>query len=443
LPQHANWRWKEADMATEVIMPKVDMVMETGTFFEWLKKEGEHVSKGDPLFVIETDKSAIEMESPADGILAGVRAKQNDVIPVTEVIAYILAPGESLPSKSIPQQVVTISAPTGARPSTAPEPAVVVAQAGMLEKVRVTPVARRLAKELHLDLTQMVGHGPRGRIHRADVLAFQQSHAAVERPQIPATPPAPVPAVPVVAPVSLRTSALIPLPDARQKQVIPLSGARKIIGERMAQSAFTAPHINLSLRVDMTEAIRLRERLLEPLKAQTGQRLSFTAILARAVATVLPRHPFMNASLTESSIILWEDIHLGIATSVEENLIVPVVREAQSKSLGQIVTALADLTDRARNRKLTPSEMTGSTFTISNLGMFGIETFTAIINPPEAAILAVGKMVDTPVAHEGQIVLRPMLELTACADHRISDGATVARFLADLKASLENPYLLI
>jgi pyruvate dehydrogenase E2 component (dihydrolipoamide acetyltransferase) len=425
-------------------MPKVGMVMETGTFVEWLKKEGEHVNKGDPLFVIETDKSAIEMESPADGILAGVRAKQSDIIPVTEVIAYILAPGESLPGKSIPQQVVTISAPLDARPSTTPEPAVVVAQAGELNKVRVTPVARRLAKELHLDLAQMVGHGPRGRIHKGDVLAFQQSHAAIEYLETPAvSPPAPLAAAPEAFPVQVRPSTTIPLPDARQKQVIPMAGARKIIGERMAQSAFTAPHINLSLRVDMTEAIRLRERLLEPLKAQTGQRLSYTAILARAVATVLPRHPYMNASLTESSIILWDDIHLGIATSVEENLIVPVVREAQSKSLGQIVTALADLTDRARNRKLTPSEMTGSTFTISNLGMFGIESFTAIINPPESAILAVGKMMDTPVAHEGQIVLRPMLELTACADHRISDGATVARFLADLKASLENPYLLI
>jgi pyruvate dehydrogenase E2 component (dihydrolipoamide acetyltransferase) len=426
-------------MATEVIMPKVDMVMETGTFFEWLKKEGEQVSKGDPLFVIETDKSSIEVESPGDGILAGVRAKQSDVIPVTEVIAYILAPGESLPSKSIPQQVVTISAPPEARLSSVPEPAVAVAQADVLDKVRVTPVARRLAKELHLDLTQMVGHGPRGRIHRADVLAFQQSHVAVERPQTPATPPVPVPA----APISVRPSASIPLPDARQRQVIPLAGARKIIGERMAQSAFTAPHINLSLRVDMTEAIRLRERLLEPLKVQTGQRLSFTAILARAVATVLPRHPYMNASLTESSIIQWEDIHLGIATSVEENLIVPVVREAQNKSLGQIVTALADLTDRARNRKLTPSEMTGSTFTISNLGMFGIESFTAIINPPEAAILAVGKMVDTPIKSGDGFEFRPMIQLTACADHRIVDGAGVARFLDELKSTLENPYLLI
>ena len=180
-----------------------------------------------------------------------------------------------------------------------------------------------------------------------------------------------------------------------------MAGARKIIAERMAYSAFTAPHINLSLRVDMTEAIRLRERVLEPLQAQTGQKVSFTAILARAVATVLPRHPYLNASLSDGNIILWDDIHLGIATSVEENLIVPVIREAQNRSLGQIVTALADLTERARNRHLKPAEMMGSTFTISNLGMFGIESFTAIINPPESAILAVGKMVDTPVAHEG------------------------------------------
>ena len=423
-------------MATEVIMPKVDMVMETGTFFEWLKKEGEHVNKGDPLFVTETDKSSIEVESPGDGILAGVRAKQGDVIPVTEVIAYILAPGEALPGKKIPEQVVTIAASEAVK---IPEPVVTYSAANPSDqgKVRVTPVARHLAEELHIDLTQIVGRGPRGRIHKADVLAFQQSHAAVECQETLAAP------APLAATVSNRPSISIPLPDARQKQVIPLSGARKIIGERMSQSAFTAPHINLSLRVDMTEVIRLRERLLEPLKAQTGQRLSFTAILARAVATVLPRYPYMNASLTESNIILWEDIHLGIATSVEENLIVPVVREAQSKSLGQIVTALADLTDRARNRKLIPSEMTGSTFTISNLGMFGIESFTAIINPPEAAILAVGKMVDTPVKSGDGFEFRPMIHLTACADHRIVDGAGVARFLDELKSTLENPYLLI
>lgn len=427
-------------MATEVIMPKVDMVMETGTFVEWLKKEGEHVNKGDPLFVIDTDKASIEMESPAEGVLSGVRAKFNDVIPVTEVIAYILAPGEALPVKSAPQPAAAAPAPEAVKVL---EPAVIVAGPPDGGKVRVTPVARRLAEELHIDLAQLAGRGPRGRIHKADVLAYQKSHPGAECTETTVAAPAVTSPAPVVVPMPTRSTASIPLPEARQKQAIPLAGARRIIAERMSHSAFSAPHINLSLRVDMTEAIRLRERLLDPIQAQTGQRVSYTAILARAVATVLPHHPAMNASITDENIIYWEDIHLGIATSVEENLIVPVIREAQSKSLGQIVTALADLTERARSRKLTPAEMTGSTFTISNLGMYGIESFTAIINPPESAILAVGKMVDTPVKTRDGFEFRPMIQLTACADHRIADGAGVARFLEELKSTLENPYLLI
>jgi len=433
-------------MATEVIMPKVDMVMEMGTFVEWLKKEGEHVNKGDPLFVIDTDKAAIEMESPGDGILAGVKAKLNDVIPVTEVIAYILAPGEALPGKAVkapPPQTVTILVPPTTKDLEAIPPATTVAKAVEPGKVRVTPVARRLAQELHIDLQQITGRGPRGRIHKEDVLAFQKSHAAVECPDVPEVNQEPKVAAPPVMSVPAALPLSMPLPDARRKQVIPLAGARKIIAERMAYSTSTIPHFTLSLRVDMTEAIRLREQVLEPLKIQTGQRVSFTAILARAVTTVLPHHPYMNASLSDGNIILWDDIHLGIATSVEENLIVPVVREAQCKNLGQIVTALADLTERARNRRLTPSEMTGSTFTISNLGMFGIESFTAIINPPESAILAVGKMVDTPVKTTGGFEFRPMMQLTASADHRILDGVGVARFLDELKSTLENPYLLI
>jgi pyruvate dehydrogenase E2 component (dihydrolipoamide acetyltransferase) len=416
-------------MATEVIVPKVDMVMETGTFVEWLIKEGGQVNKGDPLFVISTDKAAIEVESPADGVLAGATAKINDVIPVTEVIGYILGPGEALPAKASPKLGAATSTPAPVKTEAAVEVVSAVAVSSESDKVRATPVARRMAEKLGVDLAQILGRGPRGRIHKADILAFQKPVSAAS--------------VPIASTPSANLSGSIPLPDARRKQVIPLAGARKIISERLAYSAFTAPHINLSLRVDMTEAIRLREQVLEPLKTQTGQKVSFTAIIARAVASVLPRHPYLNASLSDGNIILWDDVHLGIATSVEENLIVPVIREAQSRNLGQIVTALADLTDRARSRRLTSAEMMGSTFTISNLGMYGIESFTAIINPPESAILAVGKMVDTPVAHEGQIVLRPMIEFTACADHRISDGATVARFLADLKAALENPYLLI
>jgi pyruvate dehydrogenase E2 component (dihydrolipoamide acetyltransferase) len=430
-------------MATEVIMPKVDMVMETGTFVEWLKKENEQVSKGDPLFVITTDKAAIEVEAPADGILVGITAQPDDIIPVTDVIAYIVAPGEALPAKAAPQIVAAGTVPSVAEIATIVEPVAIAAEAAEPGKVRITPIARRLAKELGVDLKQISGRGPRGRIHKADVLTFQKPQLSVE-PQrgpvpeptlvIPATPKLPAPAV---------SSPSIPLPEARRKKVIPLAGARKIISERMVYSAFTAPHINLSLHVDMTEAIRLRESVLEPLKAQTGQRVSYTAILARAVAFVLPRHPTLNASLDDGNLIFWEDIHLGIATNVEESLIVPVIREAQNKSLGQIVTILGDLTERARTQRLMPAEMSGSTFTISNLGMYGVESFNAIINPPESAILAVGKMVDTPVAYQNQIVLRPMMELTACADHRISDGATVARFLADLKNVLENPYLLV
>jgi pyruvate dehydrogenase E2 component (dihydrolipoamide acetyltransferase) len=433
-------------VATEVIMPKVDMVMETGTFVEWLKKEGDSVNKGDPLFIISTDKANIEIESPGDGVLAGLTAKINDVIPVTEVIAYLLTPGEALPAKAVPQPVVA-SLPSTAQAATAVDLAAAVVAAAEPGKVRATPLARRMARELGIDLTQVAGHGPRGRIHKTDVLSYQKPQPVVVQPLEPVAAPV-LPSggngsAPYAVSTSVSPAMTIPLPDARRKQVVPVAGPRKIIAERMVYSAFTAPHITLSLRVDMTEAVRLRERVLEPIKAQTGQRVSYTAILARAVATVLPRHPYLNASLSDGNIILWDDVHLGIATSVEENLIVPVIREAQSKSLGQIVAAMADLTDRARSRRLTPSEMTGSTFTISNLGMFGIESFTAIINPPEAAILAVGKMVDTPVAHEGQVVLRPLIELTVSADHRVSDGATVARFLADLKNSLENPYLLI
>jgi pyruvate dehydrogenase E2 component (dihydrolipoamide acetyltransferase) len=421
-------------MATEVIMPKVDMVMETGTFVEWLKNEGEHVSKGDPLFTIMTDKAAIDVEAPGEGVLAGLKAKLDDIIPVTEVIAYLLGPGEALPVETViqPQAVVTTSTPPTTEAVQVLEPATTVVEVVGLDKVRATPVARRMAEDLGVDLAQVQGRGPGGRIHKADILAYQEEQRST----------APVAELEVAASVPF-VSASVPLPNARQKKVVPLAGPRKIIAERMASSAFTAPHITLSLHVDMTEAIRLREQVLEPLKIQTGQRVSYTAILARAVATVLPRHPFMNASLANGNIILWEDIHLGIATSVEDNLMVPVIREAQCRSLGQIVTALADLTERARNRRLTSAEMTGSTFTISNLGMFGIESFTAIINPPESAILAVGRMMDTPVKSADGYVFRPMIQLTASADHRIVDGAGVARFLSDLKSTLENPYLLI
>ena len=245
-----------------------------------------------------------------------------------------------------------------------------------------------------------------------------------------------------IAAVAATTSGLR-LPPAKPRLITPLTGPRKIIAERMAYSAVTAPHITLSLRVDMSEARRLRAMTMDHIVQQTGQRLSFTAIVARAVAAVLPRHPYLNASLDGERVIAWEEVHLGIATSLEDYLVVPVIRDAHSKNLAELVAAMADLLERARARRLTPAEMSGSTFTISNLGMFGIESFTAIINPPETAILAVGQIVDTPVGSDGGVVLRPLMNLTLSVDHRVVDGAGGARFLSDLKTLLENPYLLI
>jgi len=413
-------------MATEVIMPKVDMVMETGTFVEWLKNEGERVEKGEPLFIVLTDKANIEIEAPASGVLAGVTAQPDDVIPVAEVIAYILEPGEPLPLE-------TRAPPEASSGLPLPEP-VTVAKAGPdVGKVRATPAARRLAAELGIELALVPGSGGRGRVHKNDVLAFaEQGETVREQPPI------------VKAPGTVMVAGVqVPLPNARQKQVVPLAGPRKIIAERMAYSAFTAPHITLSLRVDMSEATRLRDRAQDTIQEKTGYRLSFTAIVARAVAWVLPQHPYLNASLQGEEIIMWDDVHLGIATSLGDYLIVPVIQEAQAKNLEQIATALGDLVERARARRLTPAEMSGSTFTISNLGMFGIESFTAIINPPESAILAVGAIVDTMLSSGEGVEPRPMMNLTLSADHRVVDGAVAARFLAELKATLENPYLLI
>lgn len=433
-------------MAVEVILPKVDMVMETGTFAEWHKQEGQEVVKGEPLFTIITEKAAIEIEAPASGILAGVTAKPNDVIPVSETIAYILAPGERLPERQ--GSAIPISRVAGATVSTTPAKAMAIEAApsltAALGKVRASPVARRMAAEIGLDLNTLSGRGPRGRVQRADVVAAEQRMKQAQEVQ-PAT--AAVNMMPALVKENLKPDGIpalqVPLPEARRKEVVPLVGTRKIIAQRMAHSAATAPHIMLSLHVDMSEATRLRTRLLAKIEQNTGQRLSFTAILARAVAAVLPHHPFLNASLNGDEIICWEDVHLGIATSLKDYLIVPVIRQAQAKNLEQLVTALADLVERARSHRLSPAEMSGSTFTISNLGMFGIESFTAIINPPESAILAVGKIVERQVAGEDGLALKPMMNLTLSADHRVIDGAAAAGFLAELKATLENPYLLL
>lgn len=428
-------------MATEIIMPKVDMVMETGTFVEWLKKEGEQVNKGEPLFVILTDKATIECESPDTGTLAGITAKPDDVIPVTNVIGYILKAGEQLPKQAPPSPIPTAlpAMPQTKQPSqTSPAPLTELsipaspAESGL---IRATPLARTIAKEKGLDLSKIQGRGPRGRIYKADILesiAKTTGQATLGKTTAPSA-----------TPTFTSAGTSVPLPSAAIKERIPLKGPRAIIAQRMAQSFSTIPHLNETVNVDMSEIVRLRERTSPIIEAETGNKVSYTAILALAVAKILPVHATLNSSLSGSEIIIWDDVNLGIATSLEDYLIVPVIRQAQKMDLKSITGEMARLLEAARNKRLDPGEMTGSTFTITNLGMFGIESFTAIINPPEAAILAVGKMIDQPVVINNEISIRPMLNLTIAADHRINDGAKVAKFLMDLKGILENPYLLL
>jgi pyruvate dehydrogenase E2 component (dihydrolipoamide acetyltransferase) len=419
-------------MAVEIVMPKVDMVMEDGTFIAWLKQEGDFVNKGDPLFVIGTDKADIEVEAPASGQLAQLGAKADDVVAVSTIIGYIVQPGEG----AAPTQ--GDEPPTASRQPLPPTPARTPLgdngsrEPGNDQLVRATPLARAQARELGLDLAEVPGSGPRGRIHKADVeryVATQGRSAAIPtRAASDAGAP----------------GAEWPAPDstlhARRRE--PLKGARAIIAERMTLAS-TIPHIHLTIQVEMSEAARLRQRVNPVLEKSIGLKASYTAIIARAVAYLLPQHPYLNSSLVEDEIIQWEEVNLGIAANQGDHLVVPVIRNAHSLNLEKTVQEMGRLLDLTQKLKLPPADMKGSTFTISNLGMFGISSFTAIINPPEAAILAVGQIQETPVGRDGEVVLRPMLTLTLAADHRIVDGAAVARFLNDLKTILENPYLLI
>jgi pyruvate dehydrogenase E2 component (dihydrolipoamide acetyltransferase) len=424
-------------MATEIILPKVDMVMETGTFVEWLKKEGEAIQKGEALFVIQTDKAAIECEATESGILAGLTAKPDDVIPVTGVIGYILAPGEKFEAPAAVgkggARVAVGKVGPDSKESAKEDAPTERLSAETIEGIRLlraTPLARSLAHENGVDLSRVAGRGPRGRIYKSDVikaiesLPLKAGHAEV------------------LAPAPARVTPA-KLPDARIRERLPLKGARQIIAQRMSESWQSIPHINESISVNMAEIVRLREKVGPAIQEATGQKVTYTALIALAVARTLTRHPTLNSSLHGEEIILWQDVNLGLATSLEDYLIVPVIRQAQDKNLEAIVREMGRLLEAARSRKLEPVDMTGSTFTITNLGMFGIESFTAIINPPEAAILAVGKMVETPKAVDGQVVICPVVNLTVAADHRINDGVRVAKFLLDLKACLENPYLLL
>jgi len=398
-------------MATAVILPKLDEAMLTGTIVRWVREEGNWVEKGETILEIETEKVVFEIEAEESGILSRVMVKEGDEVPVGAIIAFILQPGEEAPE--VPEPAITAK---GEVPAAVPAASVKVPRAPKEAKaIKASPAARRIAKEHNnIDIATVKGTGPGGRVVREDVLrAVEESKAAA--------------ALPVQEE-----------PGLAEEEMVPLSSKRKVIARRMTES-FQSPHFYLTVEVDTWEFGETRQRLVPLIENKTGIRLTVTDLIIKMVAKALEDNPAVNCAYVDGSVKFFKRIDIGLVTAVEGGLLVPVIRQANQKSLAEIAQARAELTERARDGKLSMVEMRDSTFTISNLGMFGIDQFSAVLQPPEAAILAVGRIADKAVVRDGQIVIRPMMTLTLSIDHRILDGVIGSLFLQSLKDYIENP----
>jgi pyruvate dehydrogenase E2 component (dihydrolipoamide acetyltransferase) len=404
-------------MATKVHMEALSPTMEEGRLVKWTKREGDAVKTGDTIAEVETDKAVMELVARADGQLVKVMVPEGSTVPVGSVVAYIGAPGEKVDGAST-------AAPAATKPAAvttpAPPPAVVVGDDAA--RVKASPLAKRIAKETGVDLARLQGSGPGGRVIKRD---------------LEGAPPAPARAAPVPLPSS-------PIPIARPGapyEDVPLTQIRKTIAKRLAASLGPIPHFFLTTEVDMERAAESRDALNRQLGDQG--KVSFNDIVIKAVALGLTKHRACNAWFQDDHIRYWNEVHIGMAVAVEDGLITPVIRDADRKTLAQIGAEARDLAQKARNRRLKPDEYTGATFSVSNLGMFDIDQFTAVINPPEAGIVAVGSIVPKPVAEANQVVVRRRLRLTMSCDHRVIDGATGAQFLKTLKQMLENPLAML
>jgi pyruvate dehydrogenase E2 component (dihydrolipoamide acetyltransferase) len=423
-------------MATNVILPALGMAQDTGKIVEWLKAEGQHVTAGESLVVIETDKAAVDLEAPATGILARVAAKAGDEVPVAHIIAVILSPEEAANGAGLPE-----NAPAPATASSAPELAQ-VSSASMSGapgpspspthrangRRLASPKARRIAEELGVDLVSLNGSGPGGVVLAADVLAAERSGPAVA--VAPALAPTPAPVPPVAPP------APVPAPAATGEPA--LSTIWRLMAERTTQSWTTIPHFFLVREVTAEALIAWRERA-----AREGtEKVTYTDLLVKLVATALRRHPRLNASWQDGTIVSNDEVNVGLAVAVADGLVVPVIHQADDLSLSGIARRRADLVSRAQAGKLRPRDLQDGTFTISNLGMYGVDAFNAIINAPQAAILAIGRVADRVVPVNGQPAVRPMMTLSLSCDHRVVDGARGAEFLSTVATLIEAPQAL-
>ena len=449
-------------MAVELRMLQMDQTMTKGKIGKWLVKEGDTVAQGQPLLEIETDKVVHEQESPAAGVIAQLLATEGSDVPVNELLAVIAAPGEEVARVEVEASLK--SAPTGETGQIAPQRAT--------PGIKASPAARQLAEKLAIALEEVTASGPGGRILESDVHRYIELREPVvdgtspdvanQPPRLKASPLARRLAKEHGIDLSLiagsgpdgrivRDDVLqhraelqrVPAPTAPETaQVIPMSGIRGVIAERMTMSVQTNANVTLHTEVDATELVQLRSLLNEKLAARDVT-LTYTDMLVKVVANALRVHPRLNATLTDDGIHLLEEINIGVAVALEDGLIVPVIQNAAREGLSAISAQVKTFAEKARNNQLTPGELQGGTFTLTNLGNFGVDAFTPIINPPECAILGVGRILKKPVVQNDEIVVRSMLTLSLTFDHRVVDGAPAAEFLQTVAGYIQTPYLLL
>jgi len=375
-------------VVTRVVMPRLSLTMKEGTVVQWFKKEGENVQKGEPLVEVLSEKVTYDVEAPESGVLRKILAGEGSNVPIDQAMGIIAAPDETITE-------VKTTAPT---PSPKVEAAAAVSELEaapeIAERFLASPAAKRLAKELNVDLAQVRGTGPEGRVVEDDVRRFAEQ--VVRKPRV--------------------------------REVIPLTGIRKTTAERLSLSARTAPHSTITMEVDMTNAAKLREE----------KDLSYTDMLVKAVATALRDHLLLNSTLEDEQIKVYEDINVGVAVATEKGLVVPVVHNANKRTLSEIAATMKNLIEKAKLSKLAKEDLSGGTFTVTNLGMYGVDVFIPIINPPETAILGVGRVAEKPVIADKEIKMKPVMQLSLAFDHRVVDGAPAARFLQKVKQVLES-----
>jgi len=363
-------------MPVEIVMPKLGQISEELTLLRWLKKKGEKVSKGEPLFEVLTDKANMEVEATTDGILTDIFVNEGETAPTLTVLGIIAKPEEISSEEMI------------------------------RDRIKASPIAKKLAKECNIDLSQIKGTGPDGRIVKEDILKVIQNEETVS------------------------------------EEIIPISGIRRVIAQRMVESKSSIPHFYIKTSINMTEAVNLKKALDAYLEKQ-GVTVSYSAMIIKALAIAFLEFPVLNALVKEDELHIVKDINIGIAVSLDDGVVVPVLHKVNEKTLIEIAKELEGIVRKAREGSLDAKAMDGGTFTLSNLGMYDVEEFTAIINPPQVAILAVGKIEERPIVKNSQVTAQWMMSVTLSCDHRAVDGVLVGKFLEKLKFILENPFILL